>query len=400
MSVTESYGLERLTLNSRQPECQMKLRRGSFMRTLYRWVLPLLLAGCASSLCFAKTCTPQFQLEQNNSLGWQGADAAYSIPLSGARDVWIFGDTLYGKKRVVNGHAPRMVHNSLGISTCDANGNFHLKYVIRRGPQGNAESFFSPQNPDHWYWALDGFVNKGDLWVTLLCIRHAAKQSPWAMDFATCGSDLAKLSHLDRDPQQWSVQYYPLVPDGVKAYPSASAVVDGNYSYLFGLYESGSRPLLATRIPLSGLNDPAKNLEYLTTAGEWKNGFHPQSAKAVMEKGSTELSIRYHPELKKWFAVMFTPDGFSGKILLRTAPRLTGPWTDGQVIYSVPEMQPDKPGYDKDTFCYAGKEHPEFESGDLVFTYVCNTMSVPKLATNLKIYFPQVVRMQMPVSPQ
>src|ERR1700684_12503 len=116
----------------------------------------------------------------------------------------------------------------------------------------------------------------------------------------------------------------------------------------------------------------------------------------VMHKGPPELSIRYHPELKRWIAVMFEPEAFSSRIVLRTAPSLTGPWAEGHLIYTVPEMQPATPGYDKGTFCYAAKEHPEFEHGDLVFTYVCNTFDAPKLATNLSIYFPQVVRMAMP----
>jgi hypothetical protein len=93
---------------------------------------------------------------------------------------------------------------------------------------------------------------------------------------------------------------------------------------------------------------------------------------------------------------MLDPSGFSDKILLRTAPDLTGPWTEGQVIYHIPEMQPG-PARDKNTFCYAGKEHPELEGkGDLLFTYVCNTMDVPSLVTNRSIYYPQVVRIPMP----
>jgi hypothetical protein len=81
---------------------------------------------------------------------------------------------------------------------------------------------------------------------------------------------------------------------------------------------------------------------------------------------------------------------------LRNASSPIGPWSDGDVIYTVPDMQPTTAGYDKNTFCYAAKEHPEFEHGDLVFTYVCNTFDVPRLATNLSIYFPRVVRMPMP----
>jgi hypothetical protein len=172
--------------------------------------------------------------------------------------------------------------------------------------------------------------------------------------------------------------------------------VDGDFVYLFAMDERGAKPLLVTRISLRGLDDPLRNLEYLTRDGEWKAGFDPSNAKPVMAQGSPELSIRYHPELKKWLAVMFEPGGFSRDIMLRSAPSLLGPWSSGKVIYTVPEMTPGNPKYDKDTFCYAGKEHPEFERGDLVFTYVCNTFTVPKLVTELNIYFPQTIRMAMP----
>ena len=339
-------------------------------------------------------CTPEFPLERGQTDGWLGADAAYSIPLADGRDVWIFGDTLFGQQRVVNGSTPQMVRNSVGISTCD-HGRWHLQYAIRRDAQGHPASFFAPQHPDTWYWALDGFVAGRDLWVTLLCVRNAEGKTA-AMAFETCGTDLARIAAPGRDPQTWKIDYFPLVADGAHAYPSATAVVDGADAYLFALRESGSRPLVATRIPLEGLGDPRKNLQFLASDGKWQPGFDPAAAQEVMHQGSPELSIRYHPELKRWLAVMFDPEAFSAKILLRTAPSLTGPWSDGQVIYTAPEMQPATPGYDKSTFCYAAKEHPEFERGDLVFTYVCNTFDVPKLATNLGIYYPRVVRLPMP----
>lgn len=372
----------------------------AFPRRSCRWLLPTLgclLALAASAPAFASqtVCTPKFGLQTGQAYGWEGADAAYSIPLPGRRDVWIFGDTLWGPSRVVNKNQPKMVRNSIGISTCDARGHFHLTYVIRRDATGHPRDFFTAQHPHTWYWALDGFVNGRDLWVTLLCVRNAPAASA-AMGFATCGTDLARVQYAGADPQKWKIDYFPLVPDGVHAYPSATAVVWGPNAYIFAQQESGTRPLLATRIPLSGLDDPKAHLEYLAASGAWEKGFDPASAQHVMEHGISELSIRYHPELKKWLAVMFDPAGFSSKILLRSAPSLTGPWTEGQVIYQAPEMQAGNPSYDKDTFCYAAKEHPEFERGDLVFTYVCNTFAIPKLPTELNIYFPQVVRMPMP----
>lgn len=353
--------------------------------------------GCISARAAGRdsACTPSFPLEHGKPLGWLGADAAYSIPLPDGRDVWIFGDTLYGEKRVVNGNDPQMVRNSIGISTCHA-AKWKLNYVIRKDAQGRPQDFFPARLPHTWYWALDGFVAGRDLWVTLLCMRNEPSAKSAAMAFATCGTDLAHIPSPGRDPQKWKLQITPLVPDGAHAYPSATAVVSNGDAYIFALKESGARPLLAARIPLSGLSDPAANLQYLAGDGQWKSGFDLQNAMEVMKQGSPELSIRYHPELHKWLAVMFSPDAFSSTILLRSAPSITGPWSEGQPVYRVPEMQPSTRGYDKDTFCYAAKEHPEFEHGDLVFTYVCNTFSVPKLATNLHIYYPQVVRMEMP----
>ena len=94
---------------------------------------------------------------------------------------------------------------------------------------------------------------------------------------------------------------------------------------------------------------------------------------------------------------MSAPDFGSDKIILRNAPRLTGPWTEGKAIYQIPDMQPNAPAFDRDTICYAGKEHPEFEPpGKLLLTYVCNTLSVPKLVNNLTIYFPKAVIVPMP----
>lgn len=340
-------------------------------------------------------CDAAFPLQSGKPLSWQGADAAYSVPLPDGRDVWIFGDTLYGPKRRVVGQTPQMVHNSLGISICK-DGQWQLQYVVKHDASGNALSYFSSADPTHWYWAMDGFYAEGDLWVTLLCIRTASKHAPGGFDFETCGSDLAQVNNLERDPQQWKITIHKLVPDGVGAYPSAAAVVNDGYAYLFASYETGTRPLLVTRIPLEKLSEPAANLQYLAADGAWKSGFDPAKAKVVMQHGNTELSVRYHPTLKKWLAVIVDPALFSGKIILRTAPDLIGPWTEGEVIYEIPEMQPG-PTPDKNVFCYAGKEHPELETGsDLLFTYVCNTMDVSELRTHRDIYHPQVVRRPLP----
>ena len=360
----------------------------------------LLLIFFAGGVAFAETqprfdCTPSFPLRQP----WFGADAAYSIPLPDGRDVWIFGDTLYGDKRQVTGNEARMVHNSIGISTCN-NGQWKIDYTIQRDAKGDPDSFFKPQqNNGTYYWALDGVEHDHELWITLLCIRNMPNSNAFALGFEICGTEMARVTGLKEDPQYWKISYFPLVPESVHANPSASTLIEDDYLYIYTLYEQASRPQVLTRIPLKRLDDPKKNLQYLGNDDHWHDGIEPAKAKIIMSKGASEMSVRYHPDVKKWIAVLVDPQMFSDKVLLRTSPNLTGPWTDGEVIYRIPELQKNSPAYDSDTFCYAGKEHPEFEKpGELVFTYVCNTMKPKKLETNAGIYFPKVVRMPMPAS--
>ena len=339
------------------------------------------------------TCEPSFPLAQ----GWLGADIAYSIPLDGGRDLWIFGDTLYGSRRKVVDDDLRMVRNSSGISTCK-DGRWNIDYTIRRDASGKRLDFFQSQHKDTWYWPLDGVVHNGDLWITLLCVRSSPRTSPKDLGFEVCGTDLAHVTGVHQGPQDWKVLYLPLVPEMVHANPSASTVIDGDYLYLFAVDEHGKRPEILTRIPLAGLNHPSEYLQYLDAGGLWQPGLEPAKAKAVMEHGAAEMTVRYHPELKKWIALLVDPDIFSSKVLLRSSPSLTGPWTDGEVIYQIPELRKDSPEYDLDTYCYAGKEHPEFEgANELLFTYVCNTLKPQKLVKELNIYFPRIVRMRMPI---
>lgn len=356
--------------------------------------LTLMFAGPAlAATPQSKGCTPSFPFQG----GWLGADAAYSIPISQKRVVWIFGDTLYGRERAVTGNNPRMVRNSIGISTCDAARGWHIEYVIRRNAAGELRDFFEARDKGIWYWALDGFFYQDTLWVTLLRVRDKAVTGSAALAFETCGTDLARVSDLTAPPQQWKVEIFPLVPDGVKAYPSATAVVQGDYAYVFANYENPPRPMLLTRLPLKGLAAPQENLQYLAKDGSWKPGFNPVDAKPVMTPGASEMSVRHHPELKKWVAVMIGPTFPSDEIRFRTAPELAGPWSEGQTVYRIPDVQPGAPHYDRDTFCYAAKEHPEFEApGKLLFTYVCNTFTPRKLATNPTIYFPKTVVVPMP----
>jgi hypothetical protein len=59
-------------------------------------------------------------------------------------------------------------------------------------------------------------------------------------------------------------------------------------------------------------------------------------------------------------------------------------------------MKTATPGYYKDTFCYAAKEHIEFTESRIAMTYACNSLVVAKVMANMNIYRPKVVILDLP----
>src|SRR6266852_2877309 len=74
-----------------------------------------------------------------------------------------------------------------------------------------------------------------------------------------------------------------------------------------------------------------------------------------------------------------------------------GPWSEQRAVYEFPEMSKNNPRRDRDTFCYAVKEHIEFaEANRMLVTYACNSFKLEKLFANTDIYRPQTVLVHLP----
>ena len=92
-----------------------------------------------------------------------------------------------------------------------------------------------------------------------------------------------------------------------------------------------------------------------------------------------------------------TADG-GKRLLRREAPWPEGPWSEEKtLIEKIPEMDEQNPLYDKNTFCYAGKEHVQYSRPRrIVATYVCNSAEDAEkkesfIRRNLFLYRPVVV---------
>jgi hypothetical protein len=141
---------------------------------------------------------------------------------------------------------------------------------------------------------------------------------------------------------------------------------------------------------------PSSAWEYLKTDGNWKAGLPDEDAMHVIEQAVSEMSVRYHPTVRKWIAIVPGPGFPTPQVDIRTADSPIGPWSNPQKLFEYPEMKSDRPGYDKDTFCYATKEHVEFTDAKIALTYVCNSMVLAKTVANMEIYRPRVVILDLP----
>jgi len=179
-------------------------------------------------------------------------------------------------------------------------------------------------------------------------------------------------------------------------------VVHDHYVYFYPFYSYSQDKLnvlgnILARIPLSRIDNPAGAIEYFTNNGTWENKLNPEKIKMVLNASVSELSVRYHAADKKWLAVYLTTQNKGDKLLYQTADRLEGPWSEPEPLsMNVSEVDPRSQLYDKNTFCYAGKEHIEFSRDkNLVVTYVCNSSEDMQRQTsfirrNLFLYRPVV----------
>jgi len=324
-------------------------------------------------------CWPRFPYQS----GWLGADGAFSVPLSPTRSVWLFGDTFVGSPEQTDRVGASFVHNSIGVSTCDGE-RFDVRYVWGRAQDGAPRAFLE-RGDERWWWLFGGFVHGGRLYLGLLELEKSEPHGPLSLGFRSVGTALARIDDPRAEPESWRPEILPLTRSA-EAMPLSALVIDGAHLFLFAFVDRGDgrSPRILLRLPLARLDDGGDLGAALETFGEdgaWLPGFSPSRARILMDDDATEMSVRYHAEIRKWIALYNYPDarGFpktspSDAIYARSADRLEGPWSPRRLVFRVPELASDRqPPADRNTGCYAAKEQPGFSlPGSLTFTYVCN----------------------------
>ena len=335
-----------------------------------------------------QNCIPSFPYQD----GWLGGDGNVSIPLGPSKTLWIFGDTFVGERDQKSRSGSHMVPNTVAITTCEPNKQSTIQYFWRDQYTNHPKPFFESFTIRYKYWLADAFMDSDNLYVVMQKIGPKSGASPDDIfNFSGIGMTLAKISDPNATrPDQWNVK---LIPWSCVFDPdiwNGCLVKEGKYVYMFVNGENQASHLL--RLHLDHIESPQGHVEYYATDGTWKAGTHSDDMKILIE-GHPGQSVRYHADLKQWIMVC-GPSFLENKIRIRTAPDLRGPWSEERVIYECPEQTPGSATYDRDNFCYLGREHIQFydkKSHTLLITYDCNSADFSKLLSNMEIYSPRVL---------
>jgi len=317
-------------------------------------------------------CIPRFPYKD----GWYGGDGAYSVKLDEKRTLWLFGDTFVSDE---NNRQDRVdmdvvLGTTLAISTCSGEDQFEIRYYLKK----RDGKFISSFGENEWLWPQDPFIVNRTLYIPLLVVE-ARPEIEGPFKFRISGHRIAKVTNYDEaDPDKWIVGYIDLtpgIPENIIAFATTSIVYQ-NHVYYYPLYASSKvYGNILARIDIDQLNDPARAVEYFTKEGIWGKTPNSSEVKIIIDAGVSELSVRYHPDDKKWVAVYMSVRNNGDRLLYQVAERPEGPWSEPkELIGTIPEVDPKSTLYNKNNFCYAGKEHMEFMRGnDLIVTYVCNS---------------------------
>jgi len=272
-----------------------------------------------------------------------------------------------------------------------------MRYFWNKAKDPKPRSFFDTGTDDVWYWPLDAYLSGDMLYVSLLAVRNKpGATSTDAFGFEITGTKLATISNPHDLPNKWRIQIRDL--SDARLWLGVSIVPEGNDLIWYTQVSEGEGRgyMTAVRVARDKVGNPSNAWQHLAENGQWAPGLPGSDAAHVITQAISEMSVRYHPSIKKWVALSTGPEFPSPRAVIREADSPLGPWSAPETILEFPEMKPANPGYDKDTFCYAVKEHIEFAENKILLTYACNSTVIAKAVNNMSIYRPKVVILDLP----
>lgn len=366
--------------------------------------------------------------------GWCGADAAYSVPLSGDRTLWLFGDTFVGATR----RSAALVHNSIGIQD-GADPSIARLTPYLGGAPDEPQPFFAAAEAGTWLWPMAGARTPAGIVVFFMSVRSARPELASVIDaWRAAGSmyffdvfdwTAALIENPDDAVGEWRVRMLDTSPVVDRVMPGAGVVVHGDHLYAYGWRDGHTlRPGRIRRKPrYRGFRHP--RLAYLVRwplaqvpvgldAPQWwcGDGWTADAgrAAAVIDSPATEFTVHHDgagfvlteaagwltgvdgvPALRSLRVLKRLPKSSRAltvagllkvSVSIRRAAALDGPWSEPVRLFT--------PKVARDVHVYAGKAHPQLTgpTGELVCTYAQIALSCDRTLDDETLYYPRFVR--------
>jgi hypothetical protein len=247
-----------------------------------------------------------------------------------------------------------------------------------------------------WYWTGGALrLDEGPLVSFLFRIESTPGQG---LGFTKTGYAIAIIANPDDSPAKWEPRIVKGAPSIFDAVPAASVVRQGEHVVGLALKREGKHAGALVRYSTVAL--AAGDISH----PEWWAGeqfgwvaeadLGPAGPEFVIDDAGAESSIHWDERIQAF--VHIATYGFGRAwIGMRTAPVLTGPWSDPVTVYLPPEL--DRP----DPFIYGAIAHPELVAAnpeELIVTYATNAFKFEDLFTEYgsqNIYWPRVISVRV-----
>jgi hypothetical protein len=365
--------------------------------------------------------------------GWVGGDIAASIALPGNLTLWLFGDSLLAPaaapgsppvKSVGRPQGTTMVRNASAMHWTPTPGaalppagwtvsfdgalSEPSDWLVPRLGAPDQSVDASPQRVA-WYWPMgDGIVGvspEGSERLVLFVSRIGPRDGRGGMwDFQRVGGDMVIWPYIPEGPRPldqedcgFVVNPHVTPASGVPALSwGAACVREGEPGdpratvYVYGVRTTapGVNRLVLARAVAETIERP-ETWRFYQSGNDWSAV--PAEAAPIADGLVDEFSVKRLDADGKSVLVLVQSEPMLGhRILMRTAPRPEGPWSQPRAIYTVPGLE------DKRLMTYAAKAHPELSRRrELLISYVVNSTDFTQVMGDSSLYRPRFVRVPM-----